>query len=228
MAEYKRIGILGGMGPEATAELYLRIIRIFQEEYGATYDSDFPEMIILNLPLPDVVGSFGEESVVRDMLVRGVKKLESAGSDFIAVPCNTVSFFISDMRKAVSIPIIDIVEETACRVHAEGLKKVGLLGTRTTVRNNLYQDTVGPNVEVICLNQSVDEETTRIILRVLGGKKQERDKLSLDRFVHDLKSLGAEKVILGCTELSLLLETRVDTIDTLQILARAVVERTLN
>ncbi len=71
----KTIGIIGGMGPEATAELYLRIIRIFQREYGARYDSDFPEIVIVNLPIPDIVENTNEKEKVRKNA--GSRKIES-------------------------------------------------------------------------------------------------------------------------------------------------------
>ncbi|HZX10852.1 MAG TPA: aspartate/glutamate racemase family protein, partial [Acidobacteriota bacterium] len=98
MTKYKKIGILGGMGPEATADFYLRIIRIFQKKYGAIYDSDFPEILIINLPIPDVVENPKEEDKVREMLINAVKKLEKSGADFIAIPCNTVTYYISEMK----------------------------------------------------------------------------------------------------------------------------------
>ena len=78
MSKYKTIGILGGMGPEATAGLYLRIIQLFQQKYGAIYDSDFPEIIIVNLPIPDVVENADEQNLVKEMLIQGVSKLEKA------------------------------------------------------------------------------------------------------------------------------------------------------
>ena len=83
----KSIGILGGMGPEATAELYLRIIRIFQVRYGAKYDSDFPEIIIINVPIPDVVEDVTQEQKVKEMLLESVRKLQTAGVDIIARVC---------------------------------------------------------------------------------------------------------------------------------------------
>ena len=120
--KYKKIGILGGMGPEATAELYLKIIKIFQDKFGAKYDSDYPEIMIYNLPLPDVVEKIDQSSKIKEMLVKGVQKLESWGVDFIAIPCNTVNFFLPEMRTAVSIPILSILEETAKEVNKLELK----------------------------------------------------------------------------------------------------------
>src|SRR3989338_835754 len=124
---YKVIGILGGMGPEATACLYLKIIKIFQERYGAKYDADFPKIFICNLPLPDVVETADTSNRVRDCLVKAVQELASVGVDFIAIPCNTVSYFQREVREAVSIPVLSLPEEVAKVVRSKRFKKVGLL-----------------------------------------------------------------------------------------------------
>lgn len=205
----KAIGILGGMGPEATAELYLRIVRIFQQDYGAKYDADFPEMIIVNLPIPDVVDR--EEEGVKEMLIDAVKRMQDACAKFIVIPCNTVSLFIADMKKEVRIPILNIVEETLKEVKG----RVGLIATEMTIRNKLYGEVI-----------TCDEVVTDIILNIMAGKKTGEDRDKLLRMIEKLKGLGAEKVILGCTELPLLL-TDDDCIDTIDVLARAVVRESV-
>src|SRR3989338_2119256 len=138
MKKYKTIGVLGGMGPEATAEFYLRVVRIFQQEYGAKYDSDFPEIVILSLPVPDMVENPRDEQAVEGMLVDGGKRLEAVGADFVAIPCNTATYFWSAMQEAVSIPVLNILKETANEVNRQGLRKVGLLGTEATLSRNVY------------------------------------------------------------------------------------------
>jgi aspartate racemase len=200
------IGILGGMGPEATAELYLRIIRIFQRN-GAKYDKDFPEILILNLPLPDVVERPDKDSKIRDILVKSVKKLESNGADFVAIPCNSVSYFISDMRKAVSIPILSIPELV------KGVN-LGVLGTEFTIKKRLYGNIINPT-------KKQQKQITKIVLNILSGKKTKEDKDILINIIEDLKSKGAEKVILGCTELPLIIK-RSDTINTIDVLSKEV------
>jgi len=192
------------MGPEATIDLYSRIIKIWQKN-GAKYDSDFPEILILNLPLPDIVEN-PENNKIKQMLLKGVKKLESAGSSFIAIPCNSACFFIQDMRKSVSIPIISIPE----LVKGE---KLGLLGTEFTIKN-LYKNTISPT-------KKQQKQITKIIMNILSGKKSQQDKKVLTRIIQDLKSKGAKKVILGCTELPLLIK-RSDVIDTIDVLSKEV------
>ena len=226
MAKYKTIGILGGMGPEATADLYLRIIQLFQREYGAIYDSDFPEIIIVNLPIPDVVENANEQSLVKEMLIQGVKKLEKAGADFVAIPCNTVTSYIKEMQNAVSIPIINILQETANAVKKSGIKQVGLLGTETTIKSRIYENFLR-GFEILTLEKPEQIETTKVIMNMLAGRKNPEDRKKLLEFVQELKSKGAKKTILGCTELPLLIKNNSDTFDTLQILAESTVKTAL-
>ena len=216
----KTIGILGGMGPEATVQLYLEIIRIFQQRYGATYDADFPQMIILNLPLPDVVEEKGSFDKIIELLQRGAKKLEQAGADFIAIPCNTAMTFLPQMQQAVSIPFVSVVEETVNFVKKKNFTEVGIVATEMTLRSGIYSRSLGRNIIEPSLEQK--NQTTRIIMNILSGKKNEIDKLDLKEIIKDLQRQGAQAVILGCTELPLLL-TGKDMIDTIKVLAEAVV-----
>ena len=90
MNKYKKIGILGGMGPEATADLYMKIVKYFQKNYGARYDKDFPEFFINSVPIPDVVESMENEKNVLFMLLSATKLLQKDGCDFIVIACNSV------------------------------------------------------------------------------------------------------------------------------------------
>jgi len=222
--KYKNVGILGGMGPEATAELYLRIIQIFQTKYGAKYDNDFPEIVIINLPIPDVVENPEQEEKVKELLMDGVQRLVSLGVDFIAIPCNTVNYYLPEMRMAVSVPIISIVEETVREVKKLGLDKVGLVGTEMTINTNIYGNLLG-DIVLIIPDSTQQKKTTRIILRILSGDKKKEDRQVLMEITKTLKLEHARKVILGCTELPLLIRKSKDTINTIDILARTVVEK---
>ncbi|MBI4163373.1 MAG: amino acid racemase, partial [Candidatus Aenigmarchaeota archaeon] len=135
MKKYKKIGVIGGMGPESTIIFYQEIVRVFQNKFNAKYDSDYPEMMISNLPIPDVVENLQNPNAIIEMIKENSKKLESAGMDFIAIPCNTVNLFYDMFSRSVSIPILNIIEETVKKVKSAGYKKVGLLATETTIKN---------------------------------------------------------------------------------------------
>ena len=110
----KTIGVLGGMGPAASATLYANMIEYAQSKYNAVQDTDYPPIIIYSLPLSgfDETG-ITDENLVKKQLIKGVQILEDAGCDSIVIACNTVHVFHDDMQKAVTIPVLHIVEETA-------------------------------------------------------------------------------------------------------------------
>src|SRR3989344_6878769 len=206
MVNYKTIGILGGMGPEATAELYLRIIRIFQTRYGARDDADFPRIFICSVPLPDVVGSVDTGDEVRDCLITAAMQLESVGCDFIAVPCNTVSYFLQDIRSSLSIPVLSVPEEVAKIVKRDNFEKVGLLATAMTIKKDLY-GSVLKEVEIIVPTKEKTDILTKVILNLMSGNKLEEDRRVINGMIKNLQEKGAERIILGCTELPLLIRT---------------------
>ena len=221
---WKTIGILGGMGPEATAEMYRRIVEICQRDYGAKYDSDFPPIFIYNLPLPDVVENKGDKGPIPEILLDGLSRLERAGCDFIAVPCNTVFAYINTVKS--KIPLLNIVKETAKYSLRGKIKKVGLIATKNTIRNRLYEKEL-ERIEVLQLASESQDEVNDIIIRVLSGKKEPSDKQKLKDFIGSLGDRGAEYVILGCTEIPLLIsqsDSDIPIIDTLQVLAEATVK----
>src|SRR3989338_2154244 len=204
MKKYKTIGILGGMGPESTAEFYLRIIRLFQKEMNAVYDDDFPEIIIINLPLPDVVENKINDEDIKFMLIQCAKKLENAGADFVAIPCNTVSSCIDEMRNELSIPILNIVEETSREINSQNFKRIGLLATEKTIQDKIYSDFL-KNVDLIIPEKNDQKTVTKIVLTILSGRRESENIEFLNCLIEYLKSRGAEKVILGCTDLPLLI-----------------------
>ena len=140
MNAQKLIGVLGGMGPAASANLYSKIISYAQTEYGAVQDFDYPPVIIYSLPLAgfDETGITDLEAVQRQ-LVAGVKKLEDAGCQLIIIGCNTVHSYYDEMQAAVNVPIFNILEETKKQVLEFGYKKVGLFASKSTTDLKLYQ-----------------------------------------------------------------------------------------
>ena len=223
----RTIGILGGMGPEATADLYLEIIKIYQRKFGAKYDADFPPFFIYSLPIPDVVASVENEEKTIAVLWCGVRKLEQMGADIIGVACNTVQVYIKEMRNAVNIPILSIPEETAILMETEQIKIGGILATNKTVGSGMYNNALVPNgISLILPNIEEQETVTNIILNILSGMKSEKDKLQLLAIVESLKLKGAKAVILACTDLPLLInskDTSLKLIDTTKVLAEALV-----
>src|SRR3989344_2440720 len=224
-SKYKTIGILGGMGPEATADLYMKIIRSFQVKFGAKYDSDFPPIVVYSLPLPDVVEEKGTEQKIIETLVFGVRKLQQAGANFIVIPCNTVHIWMKEMRESVQIPILSIAEEVCRFLKSKSYTKVGLLSTGLTNRKRVFdRECEESNVELLKTTEAEQQKETQIIMAVLEGKVPDKEELQLifTRFSRQ----KAQAIILGCTDLPLIVtqdDSDIEIIDTTQVLAKAAV-----
>ncbi len=221
MKLYKKIGVLGGMGPESTALFYQKIVQQCQKLYGAKYDEDYPEIFIYNLPLPDPVR--GIKGGTLSILMGGLKKLECFGVDFIAIPCNTINCFLPEMRKCIQIPIVGIIEETLKKIELERCKNVGLLATIPTIENNLYKS---DKIKVITPWKKDQKTVNKVICNILAGKKLDKDKKVVGRMIRSLINGGAEAIVLGCTDLPLLIKQEdydVKIFDTVEILAESTV-----
>jgi len=201
----KTIGILGGMGPGASAYFYQLLVEQAQEQYHAEQDIDYPPMVLYNLPLE----GWSERGVedpekVKAQLVAGVKKLEAAGADFIVIPCNTVHIYQEEMRAAISIPLVSIVEETVKAVEQKGIHNVGIVSSETTKKLGLYHNALKTNGNrVIEANVEQQGALNEIILSVMSGDYGKSEVKLLDDIIYDFVGQGAEAIVIGCTELPL-------------------------
>lgn len=223
----RTIGILGGMGPEATAALYLRIVRTFQHRYGARLDADFPHMLIDSLPVPDVVETVENETRFIEILCGGAARLEAAGADFLVIACNTAQKYLPQVAAVISIPVLNLVEEVADTVARRGHTRAGLLGTEVTIQDRLYDASFARrSIELLTPEPSERSRVTRAILAVLSGAAPEGPRDELLPVLRALRARGAETVVLACTELPLVLRAQdspIELVDTIQVLSDAAV-----
>ncbi len=204
----KTIGILGGMGPEASAYFYNLLIQLAHKKYGAVQDIDFPPVLIYNLPLAgfDETG-ITDEALVERQLIAGVQKLEKGGSDFIIIACNTVHTFYDAMQASIKIPILSIVDETVRTAQDNGYARVGILSSESTNKLNLYKDKLeGSGIATISANPEQQQALNEIILHVMAGEHKNKDAAVAAAIIDDMAAAGADAVILGCTELPLAIE----------------------
>lgn len=221
MAKYKTIGIIGGMGAEATVDLYMGIWKYYQNNFGAKYDNDFPPVIIYSVPIPDVVENLENEQVTLKMLQSTAKTLEKGGCDFIVIACNTIQFLLDKIRQVVNIPIIGIAEVNARYLEGKGIKKVGILSTQVTIEKQVYDEALA-KIGISLIKPPTEDQTivTEIIMTQLAGKTTPRETKKLASVAEHLKSHGAEAVLIACTDLPLVLKqnsTNVPLIDCTKI-----------
>lgn len=224
----KAIGILGGMGPVVSGEFYWRVVDYSQRRHGAD-QLDSPICILHTIALPefDETGTI-ESSAAKEMLIDGIIQLERVNAECIAIPCNSVHRIIKEMREAVAIPVISIVEEVCKSVQSRGVNKVAVLSGIGTHESGLYREPLKRmKVGVVDLNPGQLDIIRDVILNVMGKNNSERDRQLLRRIIEDLHSRGAEAVIIGCTELSLAIgpsDVDVELIDSLEVLVHAAVD----
>lgn len=217
----KSIGVLGGMGPESTVLFYSALVTQCQQQYGATADEDYPEIYIYNLPIPDITTGTADKKALSKILIAGAQKIETWGADMLTIPCNSVELCFDEIKASIGIPCISMIEETVRSLNASGYTKIGLLGTNTTVQNNLYARYANKYDIAITYpdNQLVIQ---KIIWNILSGKKLLADKKVLIETIDLFAKSGAEAVILGCTDLPILInqsDTEIPLINSLEILA---------
>ncbi len=227
--EFKKIGILGGMGPEASANFYYKIIYYCQKKYQAVQDTDYPPMIIYSLPLTgfDESGIVDKE-IVLQQLIHGVKLLEQSNCDFIVMPCNTIHCFINELRKESSIPIMSIIEETVTKLKQAKNPIIGLLASETTLKLQLYQELLNNN-NLFCISPTENDGQfiTHLICEVMSGTVTAGTKNEVLSIIKRMEKQSANAIVLGCTEIPLAItqkDVNTTVYDTLQILAEAAVD----
>ena len=202
MSNY-RLGVLGGMGPQATNTFYQYII----DRTDATCDQDHVNALILSdSEMPDrtaaILGSDAEKQAVSARLLADAKLLESAGCTAIAVPCNTSHYFLDEVQQNISIPIIHMIRETAKALVAQGLKRPGILATDGTIQTGLYQKEFAAfGIEAVVPSPKAQELVMSLIYDdIKSGRDGDPQKFAA---VHkDLQAQGCDCGVLACTELS--------------------------
>jgi aspartate racemase len=225
----KIIGILGGMGPEATIDLFYKIIKFTSAEK----DQDHLRIIIDNNPkIPDRTAAIlgkGEDPLLA--LQQTARNLEKAGADFIIIPCNTAHYFLPSIQESVKIPILNMIEETAeeTQKRIPQIQKVGLLASMGVYETRIYhQQFKKYNIEVISPEEKDKEEVMKAIYAVKAGDLSNEVKGNIIKIAQKLIDKEAEVIIAGCTEIPLILkegDVSVPIIDPTQILAEAAVQK---
>ncbi|GAB6472436.1 MULTISPECIES: aspartate/glutamate racemase family protein [Bacillus] len=217
------IGILAGMGPKSTGPFVDTVVAECQTIYGAKHDIDFPHMMIYSCPTPFYMDRPIDHEAMKKAIIEGAQKLESTGASFIAMPCNTAHLYFEELQQSLSIPILNIVDETLKAI-PETAKRVALLATEATVQSGIYQDGIAKrNIEYIHYEQW-QESINQIITYIKSGEVEEAREL-WSALVLQLKD-EVDTAIIACTDLNVVASE--DFVDSAQCLAKAVVRMYLS
>jgi aspartate racemase len=202
---HKRIGILGGMSPESTTAYYETITRSYTERYG---DYGYPEIIIYSVSFQSYVDwpNAGRWDLVAEGLAAAANKLVLAGADFIVIATNTMHLVFDQVQARVPVPMLSLLDAVAEAIHNQGMARVGLLGTRFTMEQPFYQQALaGQGIDVIVPEADDRVLVNRVIYsELVAGQIRAESRQEFVRIIHRLRKRGAQGVILGCTEIPLL------------------------
>ena len=227
------IGVLGGMGPAATADFYQKLIQVTP----AKADQDHFKVLIFSNPhVPDRTAAIrGEGPSPLPALIVGAELLAKAGADFLTIPCVTAHAFFDDLQQAVRVPILHLIGETAAWLRRErpNLHRFGLLATTGTVQCRLFEAQFEPHgLTILTPEPSVQSsQVMEAIYAIKHGEALAGPRQLIRQAAAHLQTKGTEAIVAGCTEVPLLLQDGdlpIPVIDPTTILAQAAVRRAMD
>jgi aspartate racemase len=228
----KVIGLIGGMSWESTLEYYRLINESVKERLGGLHSA---KCVLCSVDFAEVeaLQRRGKWSEAAQLLVGAAQSVEKAGADFVLICTNTMHKLADTVQAGIGIPLLHIADATAEKVKQAGLQRVGLLGTRFTMEEDFYRGRLANQFGLeVMIPDTKDRETVhRIIYEELCvGTIRPESRGQVADIMSRLVEMGAEGIILGCTELGLLLgpeDCRVPLFDTMRVHALAAVEQAL-
>ncbi len=203
----KTIGLIGGMTPESTILYYRTLNKLAASRFGKIHSCN----VLLESVDFGMVSKFQKENrwdLLNEMMVKSAKNLEKGGAKCILICANTMHLAIDEVRKYVKIPVLHIADATAIVIEKTNLSKVALLGTKYTMEKTFYKDVLTDNnIETIIPHEADRDRIHDIIYNELAfGELNPESKQEYLRIINELIEQGAEGVILGCTEIPLLIQ----------------------
>ncbi len=229
----KTIGLLGGMSWESTQGYYKAINEGIKSKLGGLHSAQIAMYSVDFQPI-EILQHEGDWEGTAEILVAASQRIEAAGADCLLICTNTMHKVAPAIEEATTIPLIHIADATARVLVDKGIQKVGLLGTGFTMEQDFYRGRLSDKfgLEVVIPEQSDRDIVHRVIYEELClGQIKQDSNAEYVRIIADLAAQGAEAVILGCTEIGLLVkqsDTDVPLVDTTMIHAQAAVEFALS
>ncbi len=222
---HKKIGIIGGLSPESTVSYYLHITRTYVEKFG---DDSYPEIIIYSVNLEDYHRWRSEnrwDLIIEDM-ADIANKLQVAGADFGLIATNTMHKVFAQVQQKTTLPLLNLIDVTAGEARRKNIQTIGLIGTKYTMSEDFYRVGLKDNNLSVLVPCAEDQEIIHkiIVEELVRGKILPQSKSAYLKIIKKLQQQGAEGVILGCTEIPLLIKQHdcdIPVIDTATIHAQA-------
>ena len=203
----KTVGLIGGMSWESTIPYYKTINELIKEKLGGLHSA---QIILYSVEFDEIekCQSSGQWDKSAEILGNAAKKLELAGADFILICTNTMHKVAPQIQSMISVPIVHIADATADALELDKVSKVALLGTKYTMTQDFYKSKlIERGFEVFIPDEEEIETVNNVIFKELCvGKINESSRKEFSEIIRKLKEKGAQAVILGCTEIGLLIK----------------------
>jgi aspartate racemase len=225
----KTIGILGGMSWESSIEYYRIINQVTREKLGGLHSAKSVMVSVDFAPIEELASQDRWEEAAQE-IITSAKQITAAGADFLLIATNTMHKVYVEVQAALEIPVLHIADATAMKINELGLERIGLLGTIYTMEQDFYKGRLIDNygLEVLIPEKDDRLQVHRIIFEELVlGRIEEESREVFRRVIMELVDGGAEGVILGCTEIPMIVdpkEVQVQIFDTTYLHAEMAVE----
>jgi len=228
----KTIGMIGGMSWESSLEYYRIVNEAVKEKLGELHSAKCV-LVSVDFAEIEIFQREGRWAEATQAMIAAARQVEAGGADLLIICTNTMHKMAEEVQAGIHIPLLHIADPTAEQVKAQGLRKIGLLGTRFTMEGDFYRGRLVEKhaLEVLIPNETDRTTVHRIIYEELVlGKILPESKIQYQRIIENLVAQGAEGIILGCTEIGLLIkneDSQVPLFDTTLLHALAAVEMAL-
>lgn len=222
------IGIIGGMGPFASARVLELSLVMARDQFGATNDDDFPEIVFTSIPVKNFFKDKQNTTSALREIKRKIRLLENNDVETFGIACNTAHIFSEDIKRSTNMEFVSIIDETVKIIVSQKFKSVGILGSPVTLNTGLIQKSLEEReIGVVSPNQNQVELLGEIITDLVSKRNTIKNGNLLKRMTELLLAKGAQVVVLGCTELPLAFpeNTGMPIIDTTVVLANSLVKR---
>lgn len=206
----KTIGLIGGMSWESTVDYYKILNREIKKKLGEPHSA---EIIMYSVDFADIekMQSAGEWDKLSKKMTNIAQKLEKAGADMLLICANTMHQMADEVQQKINIPLLHIADAAAEKIESGGYKNVGLLGTKYTMEGSFYKNRINENYNIDVIIPEVEERDyihQVIYQELVSGILKDDSRDNFKEIIDNLKEKGAEGIILGCTEIPLLIKDK--------------------
>ncbi len=221
-----RIGVLGGIGPESTAEFYAKLIKRLQESGLIRNNKDFPQIIINSIPAPELIYEDISEEDLKTYVI-GLKELDGLNVDFTVMVCNTIHLYYDKLQMEISTPILNLRDEIGKMLIQNNVNSVLVLGTPNTIKKGLFEF---KGIKSLYPTKSDLKNLSNSIFNFNRGIEKERQvKFVKSICMKYLRNKPDTPVLLGCTEFAVMLgNENINSINTIDILVESTINKCLS